>query len=310
MVKDRIKQIIIDTLMNKFKPQLGKEVNYDLIQYPTFISHKLDGIRVIFKNGEMFSRSLKPIRNVQLHKRFAHLKEFSKTTNTIFDGEFYSHKLTFQEITSQVMSKDKPLDDTLEFHCFDCIVDETENMPFWQRHNTSKTLLLGFSFIKIVYHLMVSEKKEIDKSFETALKRGYEGLILRNPQGRYKFGRSTEREGFLLKIKPFKTFDAEIIGVEERMENLNESETNELGESFKRNTVDAKKGTGIASAFVVKYDGKEMKVTLTGPEYKRRLILQNKEKNIGKFIEYKAMLIGAKDVPRHPVFLRFRKDRD
>ena len=30
---------------------------------------------------------------------------------------------------------------------------------------------------------------------------------------------------------------------------------------------------------------------------------------IGKTIEYKGMLIGAKDVPRHPVMIRFREDK-
>jgi len=27
-------------------------------------------------------------------------------------------------------------------------------------------------------------------------------------------------------------------------------------------------------------------------------------------IEYKGMLVGSKDVPRHPVFERFREDRE
>ena len=298
--------------MDNFKPLLGKEVNYDLIKYPTRPSYKLDGIRVVFyKTGQMFSRSLKPIRNIQLHKRFAHLKELAKRTNTTFDGEFYSHKLTFQEITSQVMSMDKPLDDSLEFHCFDCIVNDEPNMSFESRYQYYCRELQNIPFINIVNHYYAISKDQIDAMFEIALKKGYEGLILRNIQGRYKFGRSTEREGFLLKIKPFKTFDAEIIGVEERMENLNESKTNELGESFKRNTVDAKKGTGIASTFVVKYKGKEMKVTLTGDVQYRRMIWKTRNTScIGRMIEYKAMLIGAKDVPRHPVFLRFRKDRD
>jgi len=30
----------------------------------------------------------------------------------------------------------------------------------------------------------------------------------------------------------------------------------------------------------------------------------------GKWIEYKAMMVGAKDVPRHPVMLRFREDKN
>jgi hypothetical protein len=42
-------------------------------------------------------------------------------------------------------------------------------------------------------------------------------------------------------MKPFKEDDLKIIDVTERMENTNESQINELGQSYKRNTVDAKK---------------------------------------------------------------------
>ena len=56
--------------------------------------------------------------------------------------------------------------------------------------------------------------------------------------------------------------------------------------------------------------GEDPRVTITGTEEFRRDIWKNKEKYIGKMIEYKAMVIGMKDFPRHPTFLRFREDRD
>ena len=53
-----------------------------------------------------------------------------------------------------------------------------------------------------------------------------------------------------------------------------------------------------------------MKVSITGLEEFRREIWTNKETYIGKIMEVKGMLIGSKDVLRHPTFVRFREDRD
>ena len=39
-------------------------------------------------------------------------------------------------------------------------------------------------------------------------------------------------------------------------------------------------------------------------------VWKNKESYIGRYIQYKGMLVGAKDVPRHPTFERFRNDKD
>ena len=43
------------------------------------------------------------------------------------------------------------------------------------------------------------------------LNAGYEGLMLRDPNGIYKFGRSSVKENILLKVKEFMDDEAEII---------------------------------------------------------------------------------------------------
>jgi DNA ligase-1 len=48
-------------------------------------------------------------------------------------------------------------------------------------------------------------------------------------EGEYKYGRSTTREGSLLKLKKFEDSEALVIGMEEKMHNDNELQTNELG---------------------------------------------------------------------------------
>jgi hypothetical protein len=42
----------------------------------------------------------------------------------------------------------------------------------------------------------------------------------------------------------------------------------------------------------------------------RRDIWKNKDNYVGKWIEFKGMLVGSKDKVRHPVFLRYREDKE
>jgi len=292
-----------------FKPALCPNEKTDLTQvkFPLLASRKMDGIRTVFFGGLMLSRSLKKIPNKQLQEKFQNLKDFSEKNNVILDGEIYGEKMTFQEITSVVMSDNKEVPEKLKFFCFDAIINKNPNMPFSERSEYIKNLKLDN--LVIVKQTEVTSKEEVTNMFEGALEDGYEGLILKSLSGRYKFGRYTYASGDAYKCKPFLTFDAKVIAVEERFDNLNESQTNELGRSFKRDTLDAKKSTNIAACFVVNHNNFEQKVVITGTEAFRSEIWKNKKDYIGRTIEFKGMLLGSVDKIRHPVFLRFREDK-
>ena len=290
------------------KPMLGVTADKSKIRFPAMVSLKLDGIRCICKGGELFSRSLKPIGNIQLREKFKDMMNYSKEHDVIFDGELFSPNLTFQEITSMVNSSDKEVSEDLRFNCFDFIKSGDFAMPF--RERIILLMETNVENVVIVEQTLINSLESIDKMFERALQEGYEGLIVRCPNGGYKFGRSTVNQGWMLKLKPFLTFDTKVLGFVERMENTNVSQTNELGRSFKRNTKDNKEATGICSALVTEYEGVEMRVTLTGDEAFRKEIWDNQSKYLGKMFEFKGMLIGAKDVPRHPNFVRWRVDKD
>ena len=296
--------------MVTFKPMLAVMWEKQC-KYPKYASLKYDGIRAVFKDGQLLSRSLKPIRNVKIQEKFDSMRVYTDEHEVIFDGEFYSHELTFQEISSVVNSSDKEVPESLKFHCFDLVDKENYDEEYhfrWTKMN--ETLPLFGDIVVFVEQRKVNNKDDIDAMFEKALEEGFEGLILRDICGRYKCGRSTVNEELLLKVKPFETHDLIITAVHERMKNTNDKQTNELGNSFRRNTVDAKEETGIAACFETIYNGFPMRVTCTGVEEFRREIWKNKEKYIGKMMEVRGMTIGAKDVLRHPTFIRFREDKD
>lgn len=322
-----------------FKPMLSPNEKTDLeaINYPQSASDKLDGIRLIFHPVlEIVSRSLKPIPNVQLKHKFRHILRFAKENNMILDGEVYSPKRTFQEITRAVMTQDFTDEKTIkklqkdlgfdngrtglyifdllkdmEFYCFDVLnlnIEGCELVPFENRSTIYHSIEL--EYFNSVKQTIVNSKEEVENLYEAALNNDCEGLILKNPKGRYKFARATIKENLSYKVKPYEDFDAKIIGVTERQENTGESFTNELGASVKHNYKDNKEGLGIAACFIVDYNGHEVKPTITGSEEFRKEIWENRESYIGKTIEYKGMMVGSKDKPRHPTFLRFREDKD
>lgn len=317
--------------MKNFKPMLApnKEPNLDEIKYPVLASFKLDGIRCIFKDGEILSRSLKPIQNKQLREKFEPIRKYCGENNIILDGEIYSHYLTFQEITSFVMTNDLKdpktikklggvinLPSDLNFYCFDNIKTENLEEVFHSRiYNITHLPNKYEGFINtmvIVNQITIHNKKELMEHFEVALENGYEGLILKDPNGRYKCGRGTLKEGLIYKLKPYTTFDTKILDVVQATAvNENADKTiNELGRSVTSKKKDDRHLINKASAFLVKYEGKDLKVTLSITDEEKEEVWINKESYINRWIEYKGMLVGAKDVPRHPVMIRFREDKD
>jgi len=321
----------------KFKPMLAPNDEPDLnnIKYPILASYKLDGIRCIFKYGEMLSRSLKPIVNKQIKEKFEPLRLFSEKEHLILDGELYNPDIPFQAISSCVMTQDyndkkaikkwgeiceeHNLDITREealkefkFYLFDALEDDF-TMDFMDRDCFCEEIAEDFKELIVpVKQIRINSKKEVEEYFEIALKEGFEGLILKDGNGKYKCGRGTLKEGLIYKVKPFRTFDAQIIGVVQATKvNPNaEKKINELGRSVTSKKKDDRILIEKASAFIVKYEDEEVKPTLSMTDPEKGEVWRNRNSYIGKWIEYKGMLVGAKSVPRHPTFIRFRSDLD
>ncbi|RLF56987.1 MAG: hypothetical protein DRN27_08635 [Thermoplasmata archaeon] len=310
-----------------FKPMLypNKSVDLETINYPIMGSMKIDGMRILFHKGQILTRSLKQFVNKQLREKFEPIRKFSEENNLILDGELYSHELTFQEIISFGMTQDltdkksikkfgcvKEIPNHLKFHCFDIVEIDNLNCTFSLRYQATKRyvdLIYNHeNIIECMSHDYLYSCKDVEDYFEKALNNNYEGVILNNPDGVYKYGRVTINEANGYKIKPFQDFDAQIIGVvQSTIVNPNAEKTiNELN----RSVTSTKKSDRIliekASAFTVMYEGKELKVTLAMSDEEKTFTWKNRESVIGNWITYKGMLVGAKDVVRHAVFERYR----
>jgi DNA ligase-1 len=321
-----------------FEPTDNKKKYYmGNVKFPALSSNKLDGIRCLFIDGEILSRSLKPIVNSQLREKFEPLAKYSKEHNIILDGEIYCDEIPFNLISSCVMTQDvndkkaitkwtelcEDYDVSvsrvdamshLKFHCFDVVSQGNLEESFIDRiKELEKILKLYPSLMAMVKQVLSTDLTDIKNHFERALESGQEGLIIKSLEGKYKCGRGTIKEGLIYKVKPFVDIDAVIVGVKQgtKVDPNAEKKVNELG----RSVTSKKKGDRIlvemVSDFYVDYEGHELKVSCSSMSHKdREKYWKIKDELIGKMIEYKGMLIGSKDVPRHPVFLRFREDKD
>ena len=286
------------------KPMLAGSAEGEL-RFPCLVSPKLDGVRCLIIDGVAMSRSLKPIPNEHVQKLFG------KAEYNGLDGELIVGNATddevFQRTSSGVMSiKGEP---NVFFHVFD---DFIASGGFRARFNGLKSRCKGNKQLQVVQHDLIDSMESLLELEAELLALGYEGAMLRDPAGQYKYGRSTTKEGWLLKLKRFSDSEAEVIGFTQLMSNANEAKTNELGakaRSHKKAGMVPKELIGALQVRDVK-TGIEFEIGSGFTELERRSFWIGRHDLIGKLVKYKSQPVGVKDKPRFPVFLGFRDKVD
>lgn len=298
-----------------FKPMLaGKCTDTGKLKFPVLCSKKLDGVRATVQGGQLLSRSLKPIPNINVQKLFKGLPE--GTDGELIFGDPCS-PTAYRDTVSIVMSDDKPADG-IQFWCFDSVMVGYAAAPFVVRFkNVQGTVAIGCVGVRLVQHVQINSLEELDAYEAAALAEGNEGVMIRSLDGPYKCGRSSEREGYLLKLKRFEDCEAEVTACFELMHNDNEAFTNELGRTARSSHQENKVGTDTLGGFIVRglngtYEGVEFRVgTGFDAEQRRNMwVPAERVKLIGRIAKIKYFPTGGKDKPRHPVFLGWRDERD
>lgn len=294
----------------KFKPMLASPIeDTKILKYPVYASIKYDGIRATMQNGKLVSRTLKPIPNENVQKMFAHLPEG-------IDGELMfgdpADKHVFSLTTSIVMSHSKQAAG-VKFYVFDMFGPE----KFEHRAADCYTVVfdLDDENVENVHQKLVTSEAELLKYESAVLDRGFEGIIVRSMDGPYKQGRSSLKQGWLLKLKRFIDAEAKILGFYEEMENTNEATTNLLGRTERSSKKEGMVGKNTLGGFdVIGINGQFKDVEfsvgsgLTADQKKQ--YWNERKKLAGKILKYKYFPIGVKDKPRLPIFLGFRDKQD
>ena len=283
------------------KPLLAGKFDPTKAKFPYIVTPKIDGIRFMMVNGVAVSRTFKPIRNIYIQ----HLLQQYLPDG--IDGEITSGD-TFQSSTSAVMTIEGEPD--FKVWIFDYVDPNKEEIsPYYNRMLQMPDMNVPrdcFELSVLSGHKMNS-LEEVEEYERICLESGYEGVMLRDPMGTYKFGRSTVNDNILLKLKRFLDAEAELISVEEKMSNQNPEELDAFGYIKRSSSLDGLVPMNTAGALVVKdKNGMIFSIGSGLDDKTRKEIWNNKEKYIGKLVKYKYFPVGVKELPRHPVFLGFR----
>lgn len=295
------------TIPENFKPLLAVESSKVKQQnFPMLLSEKLDGIRCICFDGVAYSRSMKPIPNEFIQDYFMKNKEKLEG----LDGELIIGSITakdvFQRTTSGVMSiKGEP---NFRFWVFDKVPQGNKNKIYSERLEELRNLILAMPMrVALLEHFDVNSEDEILDHESYFLSIGSEGVMLRDPEGTYKFGRSGTKNPELQKVKRFKTEEFEIIGYEPKYINTNEAKTNELGHTERSTSRQGMLAVDTLGALELK--------TATGlifsagsglTEEAREQLWEIRDSLKGKLASIKYFEVGAYEVPRFPVLRGIR----
>ncbi len=293
--------------MNIIKPMLAGKAPKDLslLTFPVLASPKLDGIRCIIVNGEARSRSMKLIPNEYVRDALVGLPEG-------IDGELMVEG-DFSACSSFFMSRKKEQPDWW-FFAFDAaeVCAGFEDRLLWlTRWSEDK----GHNNLHVVEHVLITNAEDLAIYEALCLEEGHEGVMVRDPQGAYKHGRSTTREGGLLKIKRFHDEEMTVTGFEERMHNDNEATEDAFGRTKRSTSKEGKRPAGDMGVMLgTTVDGAIVELG-TGFTAEERVVMWNmRAQLIGKLVKFKHLPApgGRPDGtrPRHPVYLGFRDTAD
>ena len=184
-----------------------------------YASAKHDGVRaMLFKKDGIIKTSSRGGNDYNIPATYIcndeYIKSiFEKYPDIILDGEIYIHGKPLSYISGLCRQiKLVPEHKDLKFHCYD-IVDESKT--FKERLeliNKLKLIKHDPSSLVLVTHSIVKSFDEIMKLHDYYVASGYEGLVIRDPDAKYKCGGRDRR---MQKIKLFTDDEYEIVGITE-----------------------------------------------------------------------------------------------
>ena len=299
-------------MKQSFAPMLASTYAGESVNFPVLVTPKIDGVRAIKLNGKLVSRSLKQIPNIAIRT----LIERIFPEDGIFDGEL-SVDSDFQNTVSAVMSVNTVLPNNLKFYWFDWVQKYDYDMPYSIRvlriyeHMKNNKELRKLNIIIPLIPAQVDNTKELSLFEEASIRKGYEGVVIRSYAGRYKCGRSTMREGLMIKIKRLEDFEATIIDTEELMHNLNEERRDNFGRMQRSSAKGNKRPSGTLGALVANaQNGKTFKIGTGFSSQQRQKLWVERDNLIGKLVKYRSAGNSNDDVPKCAVFIGLRHADD
>lgn len=178
--------------------------------YPCAVQPKLDGLRMLYDDKSIWSRTRKAI--TKLPHIVEALENFGAPET---DGEGYNHDLKddFEEISGKITSTVNLAEgfEVIQYHIYD-LPDHTKT--FEERMELLEDLFRYVpedSPLKLVPTRIVNNEEELLQAYEDFMEMGYEGAMARNLKGKYE----PKRSNHLQKIKIMEDAEFKIVGIAE-----------------------------------------------------------------------------------------------
>jgi DNA ligase-1 len=275
-------------------------------------SFKLDGIRCTIFDGVPYSRSLKVIPNKYVQKYVKeHAAALEGVDCELIIGDSFAPNV-FNVTTSGIMRHDGEPDFTIwAFDKVDAVKSWSNRMEelhdqLYQEGCPTR--------LKVLYHRVIHDDEELNLFEKEALDLGYEGIMIRDKFGFYKFGRSGTKNPEIQKVKRFVDAEFEVVGFEPKMHNTNEAKINELGHTERSTSKAGMVAEELMGALVLKMNDGSDRTFSCGSGFTdetRKTLWSSRESLIGRKITVKYFEYGTLDgIPRFPVFKGIRAEED
>lgn len=321
--------------LNKFRPMKSAtptEAELQALPWPMWGSPKIDGIRCVIHP------SLGPVTNTLKSIPNSYVRDYlNKAPAQYLDGELVvgepSNPKSFHATTSGIMSfAGEPNFTYLVFDDFSA--GNTCGFGIRKEDARERVERCADSRIQFLEQVLLHSYEDMLGYEEMCVGMGYEGVMLRHPQGFYKFGRSTMRQAWMVKVKRFIDDEAVIIDWEALERNNNTPEINALGlqrrgHSQAGKTYDDTRvgrflcrgvpgsrwdgvefwiGSGLDDDDRLRFREVIRYIDNLDPITLRKAEVQNSNYPIGKTITFKYQAHGNKDAPRTPIWKGIRRD--
>lgn len=312
------------------RPMLASDWDEGKVRFPLIAQPKIDGVRGLNMHGGLTARSLKLFKN-QYTTNF-----YSQDFFIGFDGEFAAAEETHPDLcrlTTSALGTISGEPFTL-WWLFDYVTAENKSLSYLERYNHLKqrvqylqldeTCYPWAGHLRVVPMCMIYTLDQLLQYNVENLDKGFEGTIIRDPHGKHKQGRSTVREGGLLRIKQFIESEAIVEAIIEGESNQNEAQTNELGLQFRSSHQANMIPNGLVGSLtcralqtvtdcgrVVIEEGQIITVSPGNmPHDLRKRYFDNQNEILRRIIKFKFFPKGIKDRPRFPTFVTIRQPED
>lgn len=285
--------------IKQFKPLLAEVADLSKVQFPVYASVKIDGIRGLIRGG-LVSRKLLPIPNREIYLLLSQ-PEFEG-----FDGEMTvgspTDPLVFNKSGRVTGKAEHPLPSDFTFWVFDDC--SNPDAPFSERlHNlTERVYKHGNGYVQVLPQRLCHTLEELLAFEEDSVVAGWEGVMIRKPDAPYKFGRSTNGDQALLKVKRFVDSEFEVLEVYEQMTNNNAAEKDALGHTKRSTSKAGKVPAGTLGGFRGRdiHSGVEFKVGGGWNNAQAAEMWSRREGLPGTIHTYRYQAVGVLNKPRFP----------